>query len=141
MTLPEIKEHLSLRALARTHTHTRVHGLVPSPKTGFRGTGGAESSISKLSTELAPESLTHKYPLNNNADMHWTVNNKYLPETENTYLLNAAGAKGSMNVIRCNDVACNEVRTSAKTNIAVSSKKKKKSCVKYKTHIGLGTEV
>lgn len=70
--------------------------------------------ISKLSIKLASEGLTHKYPLNDNADMHWTVNNKYIPEIENTHLLNAAGTKGSVNVIRCNDAGHNEVYTSAK---------------------------
>lgn len=77
--------------------------------------GRGESLISKLSTELALEGLTHKHPLNNNADVHWTVNNKYIPEGENTHLLNAGGAKGSTNVIRCNNAGYNEMCTSAKT--------------------------
>lgn len=91
--------------------------------------------------------MTHRYPLNNNADVHWTVNNKYISERENTHLLNAARAKGSTNVlsdtcIRCNSAGYNEVCTSAKTNIAASSKeKKKKSLVKRETHTGLGTEI
>ena len=89
--------------------------------------GRAETLISKLSTELAPEGLTHKYPLNNNADMHWTVNNKYIPEGENTHLLNAAGAKGSMDVTRYNDAGYNEVCTSAKRKYSSIFKREKKN--------------
>ena len=94
-----------------THTHAvlclRLDHLPRWPLGSLKTYWGrAECLISKLSTELAPEGSKHKYPLNNNADMHWTVSNKYIPEIENTHLLNAAGAKDSMNVIRCNDEGC-----------------------------------
>lgn len=82
--------------------------------------------ISKLSTKLAPEGLKHKYPLNSKADMHRTVNNKYIPETESTHFLSAAGAKGCVNVIRCNNAGANEVCTSTKTKYSSSFKGEKK---------------